>query len=152
MSVYLGISNAATNATQPFPTDPAGWISELPTLAGFFIKGIRDLMVVGIGIILFGRSIRLYFDRNPRLLRNVALIISVTWSRWILDSTANILIEPAISIDDLVFQNLIFTIIVGILIIIASLLLIIIIYRSKRNFFKESKVLNEELEEVLEDL
>lgn len=152
VSVYLGISNAATNATQPFPTDFAGWISELPTLAGFFIKGIRDLMVVGIGIILFGRSIRLYFDRNPRLLRNVALIISVTWSRWILDSTANILIEPAISIDDLVFQNLIFTIIVGILIIIASLLLIVIIYRSKRNFFKESKVLNEELEEVLEDL
>ena len=152
VSVYLGISNAATNATQPFPTELAGWISELPTLAGFFIKGIRDLMVVGIGIILFGRSIRLYFDRNPRLLRTVALIISVTWSRWILDSTANILIEPAISIDDLVFQNLIFTIIVGILIIIASLLLIVIIYRSKRNFFKESKGLNEELEEVLEDL
>ena len=77
VSVYLGISNAATNIIQPLPEDVAGWISILPNVAAFFIKGLRDLMVVGIGIILFGRSIRLYFERNPRLLRNVALIMSI---------------------------------------------------------------------------
>ncbi|MBK5134038.1 DUF373 family protein [Candidatus Bathyarchaeota archaeon] len=152
VSVYLGISNAATNIIQPLPEDVAGWISILPNVAGFFIKGLRDLMVVGIGIILFGRSIRLYFERSPRLLRNVALIMSVVWSRWILDATANILIEPAISIEDLVFQNLIFTIIVGILIIIASILLVLIIHRSKRSFFGESKELEEEFQEGLKGL
>jgi putative membrane protein len=42
VSVYLGLSNASINATQPLPIDIAGWISELPRLTGFFIKGLMD--------------------------------------------------------------------------------------------------------------
>lgn len=107
-------------------------------------------MVVGISIILFGRSIRLYFDRNPRLLRNVALVVSVAWSRFILDATANILINPAINISEKVFSDLIFAIIVGILIGIASILLILIIHRSKKSFFKETTGEETEFGEALE--
>lgn len=150
VSVYLGVSNASINANQPLPIDIAGWISELPRLTGFFIKGLMDLMVVGISIILFGRSIRLYFDRNPRLLRNVALVVSVAWSRFILDATANILINPAINISEKVFSDLIFAIIVGILIGIASILLILIIHRSKKSFFKETTGEETEFGEALE--
>lgn len=135
VSVYLGIANAAANLTS-VPTDLAGWISALPEVGSFFIKGLMDLMVVGIGIVLFGRSIRFYFERDTRLLRNVALVVSVAWSRWILNATADILFKP---FDDTIFSNLVFAIIVGILIGIASVLLVIIIHRSTKGFFKESE-------------
>ncbi len=138
VSAYLGASSASTNVTPDTP-DLAGWISVLPDVAAFFIKGFMDLMVVGIVIVLFGRSIRLYFERDPRLLRNVALVVSVVWFRWILDATANILLKPGIGFEDAVFQNLVFTIVVGILIGIASVLLVIIIHRSTKGFFRESE-------------
>jgi len=138
VSVYLGASSANTNVIPDTP-DLAGWISALPKLAGFFIKGFMDLAVVGIGIVLFGRSIRLYFERDSRLLRNAALVVSVAWFRWILDATANILIQPEFGFESGVFSNLVFTIVVGILIGIASVLLVIIIHRSTRNFFRESE-------------
>ncbi len=137
VSVYLGASSANTNVTIETP-DFTGWINALPDLAGFFIKGFMDLMVVGLGIVFFGRSIRLYFERDPRLLRNVALIVSVAWFRWILDATADILIEPGFGFDNYIFSNLVFTIVVGILIGIASVLLVIIIHRSTKGFFRET--------------
>jgi len=138
VSVYLGASSASVNVTPPTP-DLAGWISVLPNVAAFFIKGLMDLMIVGISIVLFGRSIRLYFERDPRLLRNVALVVSVVWFRWILDATANLLIKPGVGFEDPLFSNLVFAIIVGILIAIASVLLVIIIHRSTKGFFRESE-------------
>ena len=138
VSVYLGASSASVNVIPPTP-DLAGWISVLPNVAAFFIKGFMDLMVVGISIVLFGRSIRLYFERDPRLLRNAALVVSIVWFRWILDATANILIKPGVGLDNPEFSNLVFAIIVGILIAIASVLLVVIIHRSTRDFFKESE-------------
>jgi len=135
ISVYLGAANAGSApGVNPAPIDLAGWISILPAVAGFFIKGFMDLLVVGISIVLSGRSVRLYFERDARLLRNIALVVSVAWFRWILDATANILIDPALG-----FSNLVFAIIVGILIGIASVLLVIIIHRSTKDFFKKSE-------------
>jgi putative membrane protein len=141
VGAYLGVTNAAANVIPDTP-DLAGWISALPTAAGFFIKGFMDLMVVGIGIALFGRSIRLYFERDARLLRNAALVVSVIWFRWILDATADILIKPGVGFEEDVFSNLVFAIIVGILIAIASVLLVIVIHRSTKDFFQkpENKV------------
>ena len=147
VSAYLGASSASANVIPPTP-DLAGWISVLPSVAAFFIKGFMDLLVVGIGIVLFGRSIRLYFERDPRLLRNVALVVSVAWSRWILDATANILLKPGIGFEDDVFSSLVFTIVVGILIGIASVLLVVIIHRSTRGFFRESDEDVNEFEET----
>ena len=112
----------------------AGWLGAVPAISGYFIKGTIDLMVVGIGAVLFGRSLRWYFERDAKLLRNSALIVSVAWTRWILDATSDILIKP-----DLGYNTLVFNIIVGVLIGIASVLIIVIIHRSSRNFFKESK-------------
>jgi putative membrane protein len=138
VSVYLGASSASVNVTPDTP-DLAGWISVLPDVAAFFIKGFMDLMVVGIVIVLFGRSIRLYFERDSRLLRNAAVVVSVVWFRWILDATANILLKPGVGFNDEVFSALVFTIVVGILIGIASVLLVIIIGRSAKGFFLESE-------------
>lgn len=138
VSTYLGAASASVNVTPPTP-DLGGWISVLPSVAAFFIKGFMDLMIVGISIVLFGRSIRFYFERDSKLLRNGALIVSVVWFRWILDATANILLKPRVGFDDPLFSNLVFAIVVGILIAIASALLVIIIHRSSKGFFKKSE-------------
>ncbi len=136
VSVYLGIANVSINVP-PFPTDLGGWLGITPKIATFFIKGVIDLLVVGISIVLLGRSLRLYFERDSKLLRNIALIVSVAWSRWILDGTANIIYNPSEPIMPGAVSNFIFTIIVGILIGIASILLIYIVNRSAKDFFKK---------------
>ena len=143
VSVYLGIANVNINVA-PFPSNFAGWLAIAPKITTFFIEGLMDLLVVGIIIVLFGRSLRLYFERDSRLLRNVALIVSVAWSRWILDATANIIYNPYNtgggpigSLNDPIFSNFLFTIVVGILIGIASVLLIFIVNRSTKDFFQK---------------
>ena len=133
IGVYLGIASAGDNMTQS-PTDLAGWISALPEVTSWFIRGVMDLMVVGICAILFGRSIRLYFERDARVLRNAALIVSIGWSRWILKETADILLNTDVGYDKLVFA-----IVVGILIGIASVLVIVVIHRSAKDFFSGVK-------------
>jgi putative membrane protein len=148
VSVYLGAASASTNVTPPTP-DLAGWISVLPRVAAFFIKGLMDLTIVGLIIVLFGRSIRLYFERDARLLRNVALVVSVAWFRWILDATANILIFPGIGFENPVFSNLVFAIVVGILIGISSILFVIIIHRSTKDFFQKNENQVDEFENNL---
>ncbi len=55
VSVYLGASSANTNVTIETP-DFTGWLNVLPDMAGFFLKGFSDLMVVGIGIALLGEA------------------------------------------------------------------------------------------------
>jgi hypothetical protein len=141
----LGIVNVTINVA-PFPSNLAGWVSVTPKIATFFIKGVMDLLVVGLIIVLLGRNVRLYVERDSRLLRNVALIVSVAWSRWILDGTANIIYppnnntgQPIASLGNQFFQNFLFSIVVGILIGIASVLLIFIINRSTKNFFQKSE-------------
>jgi putative membrane protein len=139
VSVYLGVSNVSAFMNSKTFLDAApqnftDWLGAIPAISGYFIKGTIDLMVVGIGAVLFGRSLRWYFERDARLLRNSALIVSVAWTRWILDATGDILIKP-----DLGYNQLVFNIIVGVLIGIASVLIIVIIHRSSRDFFKESK-------------
>jgi len=142
VSVYLGFTNVKAPDTG-FPIDLGGWLAALPSFGGQFIKGTIDLMVVGIGAILFGRSLRYYFERDSRILRNSALIVSVAWSRWILEATGDILIEPGIGYNILVFR-----IVIGVLIGIASVLIIMIIHRSAKGFFKESKDEIDEFDEL----
>jgi hypothetical protein len=60
--------------------------------------------------------------------------VSVAWSRWILDGTADILISPETG-----YEKLVFSIVVGVLIGIASVLVIFIIHRSAKDFFEKSK-------------
>jgi putative membrane protein len=140
VSIYLGYNSAITY-TDPLPPDLAGWLSDLALVAGNFIMGMTDLLIVGIVIILLGRSIRWYFERDARMLRNSALVVSVAWSRWILYATAEILIDPNVG-----YETLVFNIVVGILIGIASVLIIIIIHRSAREFFSKSEATTEEFE------
>jgi len=144
VSIYLGSTSATTfigNITTP--QDVAGWLSILPEITGYFIQGSMNLIVVGICVVLLGGTIRLYFEHDVRLLRNAALIVLIGWSRWILDGTSAVLINP----ETAATEKLIFSTIIGILIGIASALVILVIRRSARGFFKETE---EQLEEVEE--
>jgi len=145
ISIYSGYSSAgiALGKINPVPVDTAGWLSALPTLSGFFLKGALDLVIVGLVTILLGRAIRLYFDHDARVLRNAAFIVSVAWSRMIFSGAADVLIDP----ESGSITNLAFFIVVGILIAIASVLVIMIIHRSAKGFFVESKEKVEEFGE-----
>ena len=141
VSVYLGVANVNINVAPA--ANLGAWLSMAPRVAYYFITGIIDLLVSGIIIVLLGRSVRLYVERDSRLLRNVALIVSVAWSRWVLIGTANVIIHyynisnAVVGLSDPFFQNFLFTIIVGILIGVASVLLIYISNRSTKDFFKK---------------
>jgi putative membrane protein len=149
VSVYLGIANVNINVA-PAPNIGA-WISISPRVAYYFITGIIDLLVAGLIIVLLGRSVRLYVERDSRLLRNVALIVTVAWSREILTETANVIYHyyndtsAVVGLNDSIFSGFLFTIIVGLLIGVASVLLIYIVNRSSKDFFKKR-------EETAEDL
>jgi len=136
VSIYLGSTSVSTFlGTITTPSDIASWLSILPQITGYFIKGAMSLIVVGICVVLSGKTIRLYFERDIRLLRNAALIVLIGWSRWILDGTSAVLIEPETGAT----EKLIFFIVIGILIGIASALVILVIHRSARGFFKETE-------------
>jgi putative membrane protein len=149
VSVYLGVASVNINVAPA--SDFAGWVSITPRIAYYFITGIIDLLVAGIIIVLLGRSVRLYVERNSRLLRSIVLIVSVAWSRWILVGTANVILyyskktSTVIGINDPIFSNFLFTIIVGILIGVASVMLIYIVNRSAKGFFKKREEKEEEL-------
>ncbi len=140
VGVYLGWTSASTNITMP--SDVAGWLSILPRIIGFFITGSITLIVVGICVALLGRAIHWYLERDARLLRNAALIVSIAWSRQILEGTSDLLINP-----NAPYEKLIFSIVVGILIGVASVLVIFVIHRSFKEFFKRTKEQVEEFGE-----
>ena len=134
---YLGYDEASPLV------DASNWLSVFsPQVAGHFIIGSKDLVIVGVCVALIGRAIRWYFERDARLLRNAALIVLVGWTRQILEAASNILINPKIG-----YEILIFSIVIGILLGIASLLLIIVIHKSAKGFFKETEEKVEELKE-----
>lgn len=132
LGVYLGWTTAAANTGNP--TNTAEWLGLLPKITGYFIKDSITLIVVGFCVALLGRAIRWYLERDPRLLRNGALIVSIAWSRQIFDGTADVLTSPEMG-----YEKLIFSIIVGILVGIASVLVILVIHRSASDFFEGTK-------------
>jgi len=126
----------------PVQPDIPSWFSNLAQVIGSFIQGSIDLLIVGTCVALLGRAIRWYMERDARLLRNAALIVSIAWSRQILYGVSDLLIDPATGIE-----KLIFAIVVGILIGVASVLVIFVIHRSARGFFEETEEQVEEFEE-----
>jgi uncharacterized membrane protein len=101
-------------------------------------------MVIGVILVLLGRAVRWYFEHDVKLLRNAALIVTVGWFREILDVTSEMLINPKMSYD-----RLIFSIIIGILIAIASVLVVLVVHRSAKGFFE--KKTGEQVEDFGQD-
>lgn len=137
VSIFLGIQYVTTNL--PIAQDVIGGISQIPMVIALFIKGTSALMIIGIIMILMGRSATFYFEKDSKLLRNIALIAEVSWAYFILDTTANLLQQPAIllTLENQFFREFIQAIIVGILIGVAAILLFAVVSKKTSTFFKK---------------
>lgn len=135
IGVYQGVSYAIDNAGEI--TNIGAFVEALPRLIGSFIQGSVFLIIVGTCVILIGRAIRWYFERDVRLLRTMAMIVVIAWSSQILQQTSQVLISPS---KELLPARLALSIFIGILLAIASFLIIFIIHRKYSEFFKEKEI------------
>jgi len=140
LGVYWGVAGAASEVT-PQP-DFASYLGILPRLAGVFIGYAITLIVIGVCVTLLGRAIRWYLERDSRLLRNSALIVTIAWSRQIFISASELLTGSAGP------EQIVLAIIIGILIGVASVLIVFVVHRRTKEFFQESK---EQIEEFGQD-
>jgi len=145
IGLYQGFSFAASKVSEYALNilDLGVFLENLPRLIGWFIQGSVSLIIVGICVVLTGRAIRWYFERDTRLLRTAAIIVVIAWSSQILEQTSRVLINPS----ELFPAGLVFSIFIGILLAIASFLIIFIVHRKYSGFFREKE---EEIEEFAE--
>jgi len=144
VGVFLGINEAAayySSLTTP-PSTLEGLLSLLPRFMGEFIGQGIYLIVIGVCVVLSGRTIRWYFERDIRLLRTLVIIVVIAWSSQIFNQVSRILIDPSIKGAELVF-----TIFIGILLAIAASLVALIINIKYGSFFKKRKKEVEEFEQ-----
>jgi len=136
IGVYLGFDQAAEFASieQPPLIYPNQWIGALPKLFGHFLSQSVFLIVVGISIVLLGRAIRWFFEHDSRLLRTIDIVVVVAWSSQIFYQASQILIDPKLPYDILVFA-----IIVGIVLAVASVLVTSLTHRRYASFFREKE-------------
>jgi len=137
---------AAYSAVDTLPTPPellGEWLGLVPWLVGHFVFQSIALITIGICVPLSGRAIRLYLERDPRVLRTVAITVVVAWSWQIFYQTSRILIDPS-----LVYTELVISIVIGVVLTIAAILITSLSRRKFAEFFKKGK---EEIEELKED-
>ncbi len=131
---YLG-GTAVADALSTI--DSSQWFASLPRLTGEFLSGSTFLIVTGICVILSGRAIRWFFERDLRLWRTIVIVITFAWSYTMFYEASQILINPKIS-----YAGLVFAIIIGIPLIVAAVLTAFILRRRYASFFvgKEKEI------------
>jgi len=116
------------------PADFGQWLALLPILLGLFITKAITLIVIGICVMLSGGVIRWFLERDTRFWRTLAVMVVTAWSQQIIYQAAQILINPGRPYDELVF-----TIIIGILLAAASSLVAHLLHLRYAHLFKEKE-------------
>jgi len=131
---YLG-GTAVADALSTI--DSSQWFGSLPRLTGEFLSGSTLLIVIGICVILSGRAIRWFFERDLRLWRTIVIVVVFAWSYTMFFEASRILINPEFS-----YAGLIVAIIIGIPLIVAAVFTVFILRRRYASFFigKEKEV------------
>ncbi len=134
VGAYLG-GTAVADALSAI--DSSQWFASLPRLTGEFLSESTLLIVIGICVILSGRAIRWFFERDLRLWRTIVIVITFAWSYTMFYEASQILINPQFS-----YAGLVFAIIIGIPIIVAAVLTAFVLRRRYASFFigKEKEV------------
>jgi putative membrane protein len=137
VSCYPGAIAATDSiaALQPPPSDIWQWLSVLPLLAGKFIERSMAFIIFGVCILLGGRAIRWFFERDPRLLRTIVIIVACAWSWQIFYQASQILIDPSAAFIQLAAAAL-----TGILLTVAAILITFLLHRRYAGFFKEKEL------------
>ncbi|UCC33959.1 MAG: DUF373 family protein [Candidatus Bathyarchaeota archaeon] len=141
---YLGGVSAITAATElvPPPVELGQWLSYLPILTGHFVSESILLIVTGLCVLLSGRAIRLFFERDSRLWRTIVVVVVVAWSWAIFYQAAQVLIFPQ---EPPVTTTLVFAIIIGIPLVVGIVFIAYLLRKRYAAFFKEKE---EEVEET----
>jgi putative membrane protein len=139
---YLGGTAVANAIPKPPPTSSGEWLTYLPTLIGWFIYGAITLILIGICVLLSGRAIRWFFERDLRLLRTIVIVVTVGLLWPIFDQASKILMDPAFP-----YTGLVITIIAGIPLIVVAILVSFLLRRRYASFFKKRGKKIEELTE-----
>jgi len=134
IGAYQGFYQASSFASSQNLMYPSQWIGILPQLLGHFLSQSIFLIVVGISVTLSGRAIRWFFEHDSRLLRTIDIVVVVAWSSQIFFQASQILIDPTLPYDTLVFA-----IIVGIVLAVATVLLTSLVHRVYASFFREKE-------------
>ena len=131
---YLG-GTAVADALSTI--DSSQWFGSLPRLTGEFLSESTLLIVIGICVILSGRAIRWFFERDLRLWRTIVVVVVFAWSYTMFYEASQILINPEFS-----YAGLIVAIIIGIPLIVAAVFTVFILRRRYASFFtgKEKEV------------
>jgi len=134
---YLGgtaVANVATTTADPF--------AQVPRLIGKFLYGSTYLIAIGICVILSGRAVRWFFERDLRLWRTIVIVVGVAWSSVMFVQASQILIDP-----ELDYNTLVYAIVGGLPVIVSTVLTVLLLRRRYSNFFKETKEIIEDFEE-----
>jgi len=136
---YLGVTSVADGAAKfdPYPTGVDQWLTHLNDLSGWFISESIAPIVIGVCVILSGRAIRWFFERDLRLWRTIVIVVVCAWSYTMFYQASQILINPKFS-----YTGLVIAIIIGIPLIVATVLVAFILRRRYARFFigKEKEV------------
>ena len=134
---YLGgtaVANVANAGADPF--------AQVPRLIGEFLYGSTYLIALGMCVILSGRAVRWFFERDLRLWRTIIIIVGVAWSSVMFVETSKILIEPTFKYDALVLA-----IIGGIPVIVSTFLTALLLRRKYSSYFKGTEASMTDFEE-----
>jgi len=134
---YLGgtaVANVAATVTDAF--------SHIPRLIGEFLSGATYLIAIGMCVILSGRAVRWFFERDLRLWRTVVIVVGVAASSVMFVQASEILIDPTLD-----YNYLLFAIVGGISVIVFTVLAQLFLRRRYRCYFKETEKEMEDFEE-----
>lgn len=131
---YLG-GTAVADAVPAI--DSSQWFAWLPRLIGEFLSESILLIVIGVCVILSGRTIRWFFERDLRLWRTIAIVVVFAWSYTMFYQASQILINPEFS-----YTGLVVAIIIGIPLNVAVVFAVFILRRRYASFFigKEKEI------------
>jgi putative membrane protein len=114
----------------------------VPRLIGEFLSVSTYLIAIGVCVILSGRAIRWFSERDLRLLRTIVIIVVVGWSSVMFEQASPILIDPTSNLEPLLYA-----ILGGIPVIVSTVLSVLVLRRRYSGFFKVTEEAMEEHEE-----
>lgn len=134
---YLGgtaVADAFARMDDPFV--------EIPQLIGQFLYGATYLIGIGISVILSGRAVRWFFERDFRLWRTIVIVVAVAWSSVIFVEASRILIRTSTP-----YSTLALAIVGGIPVVVSTFFTVLLLRRRYSDFSKGAEDSLEDLEE-----
>jgi putative membrane protein len=134
---YLGgtaVANVVTTVVNP--------LAHIPRFIGEFLYGATYFIAIGVCIILSGRAVRWFFERDLRLWRTIVIVVGVAASSVNFVQASQILIDPLFD-----YNLLLVAIVGGIATIMFTVLTVLFLRRRYRSYFKVTENEMDDFEE-----